>query len=45
MPRHKKIKIIKVPNNDKFIDRPQVFPRMPRLYLELLETIIPQISA
>jgi len=35
--KQKKIKIIKVPNPDKFIDRPQIFPRMPRLYLELLE--------
>ena len=35
--KQKNIKIIKVPNEEKFIDRPQVFPRMPRLYLELLE--------
>lgn len=33
------IKIVKVPlsNSQKSINRPQVFPRMPRLYLELLE--------
>ena len=35
--KQRKIKIIKVPNPDKFLDKPQVFPRMPRLYLELLE--------
>lgn len=32
-----KIKAIKVPNDVKHVDRPQVFPRLPRLYLELLE--------
>jgi hypothetical protein len=33
------LKIVKVPlpSSQKSIDRPQVFPRMPRLYLELLE--------
>lgn len=34
-----KLKIIKVPlaEETKFVDRPQIFPRMHRLYLELLE--------
>ena len=31
------VKIVKVSNNNTVIDNPQVFPRMPRLYLELLE--------
>ena len=33
------IKVVKIPLSDeeKLIDRPQVFPRLPRLYLELLE--------
>ena len=38
--KNKIIKVIKVPlsREDKLsIDRPQIFPRMPRLYLELLE--------
>ena len=38
MPINKqKIKAIKVPNDIKQVDRPQVFPRLPRLYLELFE--------
>ena len=32
-----KIKIVKVPRQNKVIDYPQTFPRMPILYLELLE--------
>jgi hypothetical protein len=36
MPKQK-IKIIKISNENKFIDRPKAFPRLPRLYLELLE--------
>ena len=31
------VKIVKVSNNNTVIDNQQVFPRMPRLYLELLE--------
>ena len=31
------IKIVKLPMEGKRVDIPQVFPRMPRLYLELLE--------
>ena len=31
------IKIIKVSSDTKYVDRPQVFPKLPRLYLELLE--------
>lgn len=37
MPNKHNIKIIKVKSEQKNIDRPQIFPRMPRLYLELLE--------
>jgi hypothetical protein len=39
MPPLKKqnINIVKVPLRSSPIDRPQVFPRMPRLYLELIE--------
>lgn len=38
MPK-KSIKVIKVPlsKHEKSVDRPQAFPRMPRLYLELIE--------
>ena len=32
-----KIKVVKVPSERKSIDYPQTFPRMPRLYLELIE--------
>ena len=32
-----KIKVVKVPSDKKVIDYPQTFPRMPRLYLELIE--------
>jgi hypothetical protein len=35
--KHQQIKVIKVPLRRLPIDRPQVFPRMPRLYLELIE--------
>lgn len=35
--KHQRIKVIKVPLKKSLIDRPQVFPRMPRLYLELIE--------
>ena len=39
MPSKQNIKIIKVPlpQDEKFLDRPQIFPRLPRLYLELIE--------
>ena len=32
-----KIKVIKVPRRISPLDQPQIFPRMPRLYLELME--------
>ena len=32
-----KIKVVKVPSDKKVIEYPQTFPRMPRLYLELIE--------
>ena len=32
-----KIKVIKVPSEKRTIEYPQTFPRMPRLYLELIE--------
>ncbi len=35
--KHHPVKVIKVPLKRPPIDRPQVFPRMPRLYLELIE--------
>jgi len=35
--KHQPIKVIKVPLNKAPFDKPQVFPKMPRLYLELLE--------
>lgn len=39
MPPTKKIKVVKIflPENKKNPNRPKAFPRMPRLYLELLE--------
>ena len=39
MPSKQKIKIIKIPlsQEEKSTDIPQVFPRLPRLYLELIE--------
>ena len=38
MPRNKlKIRVIKVPLKRAPLDQPQVFPRLPRLYLELME--------
>ena len=39
MPITKQIKVIKVPlpREKQFVDRPIAFPRMPRLYLELIE--------
>lgn len=36
MPK-KAIKIVKIPREANIVDYPQVFPRMPRLYLELIE--------
>ena len=36
MPK-KNVKVIKVPNNSENTNLPQIFPRMPRLYLELIE--------
>jgi hypothetical protein len=35
--KHQPVKVIKVPLKRSSIDRPQVFPRLPRLYLELIE--------
>ena len=35
--KHQPVKVIKVPLKRSSIDRPQVFPRLPRLYLELME--------
>ena len=36
--KHQSIKVLKIPLKKSLIfDRPQVFPRMPRLYLELIE--------
>lgn len=37
MTKRNAIEIIRVPNNSTSRPRPQVFPRMPQLYLELLE--------
>lgn len=35
--KHQPVKVIKVPLKRTTIDRPQIFPRLPRLYLELIE--------
>ena len=35
--KHQHVKVIKVQLKRLPIDRPQIFPRMPRLYLELIE--------
>lgn len=35
--KRKEIRVIKVPLRDPPLNRPQIFPRMPRLYLELIE--------
>ena len=35
--KHQRVKVVKIPLRRSTIDRPQVFPRMPRLYLELIE--------
>jgi hypothetical protein len=35
--KHQQIRVIRVPLRRLPIDRPQIFPRMPRLYLELIE--------
>jgi hypothetical protein len=35
--KHQPVKVIKVPLKRSSTDRPQVFPRLPRLYLELIE--------
>nr|QBK85384.1 MAG: uncharacterized protein LCIVAC01_01930 [Iridovirus LCIVAC01] len=37
MSKKKSIKVIKIPNDKAINPRPKAFPRMPRLYLELLE--------
>lgn len=39
MPKKQSIKVVKVPltREERPPDRPKAFPRMPRLYLELLE--------
>ena len=35
--KHQRVRVVKIPLKRLPIDRPQVFPRMPRLYLELIE--------
>jgi hypothetical protein len=35
--KYQHVKVVKVPCRKSPIDRPQAFPRMPRLYLELIE--------
>ena len=37
MPKRQELKVVKLPNKGAILSKPQVFPRMPRLYLELIE--------
>jgi hypothetical protein len=37
MPKRQELQVIKVPLKGSILSKPQVFPRMPRLYLELIE--------
>ena len=37
MRRRQELQVIKVPIKGTILSKPQVFPRMPRLYLELIE--------
>jgi len=37
MPKKQELQVIKVPLKGSILSKPQVFPRMPRLYLELIE--------
>ena len=37
MPKKQEIKVVKIPIKGSALNKPQIFPRMPRLYLELLE--------
>ena len=37
MPKKQEIKVVKIPIKGSVLNKPQIFPRMPRLYLELLE--------
>jgi hypothetical protein len=37
MPRKENIEVVKIPSKETLLNHPQIFPRMPRLYLELIE--------
>ena len=37
MPKRQELQVVKVPLKESIVSKPQVFPRMPRLYLELIE--------
>ena len=37
MPKKQELQVVKVPLKGSILSKPQVFPRMPRLYLELIE--------
>lgn len=37
MPKRQELQVVKVPLKGSILSKPQVFPRMPRLYLELIE--------